>query len=246
MLAEENDLLRQELVRSEKLKAVSTMAAAMAHEIKNPLASLKTFGSYLPQKYDDPAYREKFARIIGQEVDKMNDLVQRLLEFARPSTPQLREVRLGQLVSETLEFLQERLLQNRIKVQLSLGYQDVLLADPTQIKQALLNILLNSLDAMQEGGRITISSIQTNGSVELIIQDSGCGISAAELIRVSDPFYTTKSGGTGLGLTVVDTIARSHGGQMRLESVLGRGTTVSLTLPLKGGANGQATHSSSG
>ncbi len=238
MLAQENDRLRQELVQSEKFKAVSTLAAGMAHEIKNPLTSLKTFAQYLPQKYDDPEYREKFSRIVEQEVDKMNGLVQRLLEFARPSAPQLRDVRLGQVVSEALELIQEKLLRKQVKVSRALEYQEIIQADNVQLKQALLNILLNSLDAVAVGGRITISASRTNGTVHISVQDTGQGIPKASLSRVLDPFYTTKPDGTGLGLTVVDSIVRAHGGRMSLESEEGIGTTVSLTLPLKGGDHG--------
>ena len=105
VLAEENERLRQEIVRTEKLKAVTTLAAGLAHEIKNPLASLKTFTQYLPERYDDPAFREKFARITGEEVEKINDLVRRLLEFAKPAPPQKQPVKLSRLLDETVEFL---------------------------------------------------------------------------------------------------------------------------------------------
>jgi signal transduction histidine kinase len=233
MLAEQNERLRQELTQSEKLKAVSTLAAGMAHEIKNPLTALKTFAEYLPQKYDDPEYREKFTRIVTQEVDKMNGLVKRLLDFAKPEAPQLRNVRLGQIISETLELIQENLLHKHAQVILALEYQETIQADPTQLKQALFNILLNSLDALEPGGRITISAARANGHVQISVQDTGRGIPKADLNRALDPFFTTKPEGTGLGLTVVDSIIRAHGGRMRLESEAGRGTTVQFTLPLK-------------
>lgn len=233
-LAAENERLRQELVRSEKLKAVATLAAGMAHEIKNPLASIKTFSEYLPQKYDDPAYREKFAKIMSQEVEKMNTLVQRLLHFARPSPPQLQPVRLSGMVSETLDFLQGSLLQKQIQVETAFARSDEVLADAAQLKQVFLNILLNSLEAMDCPGRITIATAQVDGVVTIAIADTGPGIAKKDLQRVFDPFYTTKSSGTGLGLSVVHSIVQEHGGRVALQSELGRGTTVHITLPVNG------------
>jgi len=241
-LAAENERLRHELVRSEKLKAVATLAAGMAHEIKNPLASIKTFAEYLPQKYDDPAYREKFAKIMSQEVEKMNTLVQRLLHFARPSPPQLQPVRLSGVVSETLDFLQGTLLQKQIQVETTFAQTDEVLADAAQLKQALLNVLLNSLEAMDRPGRITISTAQVDSVVTIAIADTGPGIAKKDLQRVFDPFYTTKSSGTGLGLSVVHSIVQEHGGRVAIHSELGAGTRVEIALPRNGGANGSHAH----
>ncbi len=242
-LAEENERLRQELTRSEKLKAVATLAAGMAHEIKNPLASIKTFAEYLPQKYDDPAYREKFARIMSQEVDKMNALVQRLLEFARPTEPRLQPVRLSHLLKETLDFLHGTLLQKQIQVETSLVESDEVLADTGQLKQVFLNLLLNSVEAIEPPGRITVSSAQKNGHLDVMVTDTGRGIAHKDLQHVFDPFFTTKTGGTGLGLSVVHSIIREHGGRVTIHSELGRGTKVQVRLPLNGGTNGTHAHS---
>ena len=233
-LVEENERLRQELIRTEKLKAVSTLAAGMAHEIKNPLASIKTFAEYLPQKYEDPAYREKFARIMSQEVDKMNTLVQRLLEFARPTQPRLQSVRLSGVVKETLDFLQGTLLQKQIQVETRFAETDEVLADPAQLKQVFLNLLLNSVDAIEPPGHIAISTGQENGHLDVVVTDTGRGIPKKDLPHVFDPFFTTKPSGTGLGLSVVHSIVREHGGRVQVESEVGYGTTVTITLPTNG------------
>ncbi len=231
-LAEENDRLRQEVARSEKLKAVATLAAGMAHEIKNPLASIKTFAEYLPEKFDDPAYREKFSRIMSQEVDRMNTLVHRLLEFARPAQPELGPVRCSELIKETLDFLQGTLLQKRITVEMRFKGKDEVLADPMQMKQVFLNLLLNSVEAIDPPGKIVMSTTQHNGHVQIAVADSGHGIAKKDLQRVFDPFFTTKSGGTGLGLSVVHSIVREHQGRVAVDSALGKGTTVTITLPV--------------
>ncbi len=241
-LAEENERLRQELTRSEKLKAVATLAAGMAHEIKNPLSSIKTFAEYLPQKYNDPAFREKFTKIMSQEVDKMNALVQRLLEFARPAQPRLQVVRLSTLVNETLDFLQGTFLEKQVQVETKFDETDEVLADPAQMKQVFLNILLNSIEAMERPGHIRVTTGQEDGRLEVAMADTGPGISKKDLQHVFDPFYTTKPGGTGLGLSVVHSIVREHGGHVTIQSETGRGTIVQITLPLNGGANGSHTH----
>ena len=244
VLAEENERLKDELTHSEKMKAVATLAAGMAHEIKNPLASIKTFAEFLPEKYDDPSFRETFARIMRQEVGKINDLVQRLLDFAKPNPPQKQPVRLSTLIDETVEFLHGSLVQKHIKVVRAYAARDEALADPAQVKQALLNVLLNSLEAMERPGCITVSTVSVNGHLEVIVTDTGPGIAHQDLARVFEPFYTTKPKGTGLGLAVVQRIVHEHGGRVRLDSAPGRGTTVRMQFvaadmqPNTGGIDG--------
>lgn len=242
-LVEENERLRKQVERTERLKAVATLAAGMAHEIKNPLASIKTFAEYLPQKYDDPVFREKFAKIMGQEVDKMSDLVQRLLEFAKPSPPQLELVKMSQVIKDTLSFIQGTLLKKQITVDTAFVEQDEVTADAAQLRQVMLNILLNGVEAMEQSGRIAISTARENGHLSIAVADTGRGIPAKELPHIFDPFYTTKSSGTGLGLSVVHSIIRQHGGRINVQSKPGQGTRVEIELPVKGGANGAHAHS---
>jgi len=241
-LEEENEKLRREIERTEQLKAVATLAAGLAHEIKNPLASIKTFAEYLPEKYEDPAFRRKFADILRREVDKVSALVYRLLEFARPAQPHLESVELSALVKETLEFLQGTFLERQVRVETAFAEGDVVLADPGQMKQVLLNLLLNSIEAMEARGRVDISTAKKNGCVEVSVADTGAGIRREDLGRIFDPFYTTKRGGSGLGLSVVHSIVREHGGRIDVQSEQGEGTTVHITLPATGGAHGTDTH----
>ena len=241
-LAEENKRLRQRLAGSEKLKAVAALAAGMAHEIKNPLSSIKTFAEHLPQKYEDPLFREKFARIISQEVGKINQLVQRLLEFAKPAPPQRCPIRLSNLIDETIELLHGPLAQKRIEVVRAYTQRDAVFVDPTQMKQVFLNLLLNSIEAATRPSCVAVTTVAENGHLEVQLADCGPGISPKDLPHVFDPFYTTKPQGTGLGLSVVHSIVREHGGRITLDSQVGRGTTVRIRLPLNGGANGANTH----
>ena len=231
-LAQENERLRHEVTRAERLKAVGTLAAGMAHEIKNPLAAIKTFTEFLPERYDNAEFREKFHRIVGSEVNRINHLVQRLLEFARPSTPQLALVQASEVMQETLECMQAITLQKRIRVETAFGEPDHIQADREQLKQAFLNLLLNGIEAMQPGGELNVTIRQRHGFVEILIEDTGPGIPHEVLPRVFDPFYTTKDRGTGLGLSIVHTIVTDHGGHIALENSPSRGTQVILKFPL--------------
>ena len=231
-LAQENERLRHEVTRAERLKAVGTLAAGMAHEIKNPLAAIKTFTEFLPERYDNAEFREKFHRIVGGEVNRINHLVQRLLEFARPSAPQLALVQASEVMRETLECLQAITVQKRIRVETAFSEPDHIQADREQLKQAFLNLLLNGIEAMQPGGALNVTIRPRHGFVEILIEDTGPGIPQEILPRVFDPFYTTKDHGTGLGLSIVHTIVTEHGGHIALEGSPGRGTQVTLKFPL--------------
>jgi two-component system sensor histidine kinase HydH len=229
-LAEENQRLRQEITRSERMRAVSTLAAGLAHEIKNPLAAIKTVAEFLPERYDDPVFREKFSRIMAHEVSKINGFVTRLLEFAKPSPPRLERVRVSEIIQETLAFLHGTLLSQHVRVETAFERSDEVQADAGQLKQVLLNILMNSLEAMPQDGRVAIRTANENGYLDIVIADTGPGIEPKHLPHIFDPFYTTKPTGTGLGLSVVHSIIQEHGGRVTIASQPGLGTRVTLRL----------------
>ncbi len=147
-LASQRDQLLVEVRKGEQMKAVATLAAGLAHEIKNPLASIKTFTDYLERRYDDPGFREKFHKIVGGEVERINLIVQQLLEFAKPVPPKLAPVEVSKLLDDTLEFLNGELIQRHVEVSRRYEAKPCVLADPQQLKQVFLNLFLNSLQAM--------------------------------------------------------------------------------------------------
>lgn len=215
-------------------------------DLIDPLTSIKTFAEFLPERYQDAEFRKKFAKVMSQEVDKMNELVHRLLDFAKPHPPQLQSVRISALIGETVQFLQGTLLKAHVHVETSLAEHDGVLVDPSQMRQVFLNILLNSIEAMPAGGKIRLSSSQQNGHVDITFSDTGPGMPPSAISRAFDPFYTTKPEGTGLGLSVVHSIVREHGGGVVIASQLGKGTEVKISLPIKGGTNGATAHSDRG
>ncbi|MFH1202240.1 MAG: ATP-binding protein [Candidatus Omnitrophota bacterium] len=222
-LALEKERLEEEIRRSEKMKAVATLAAGMAHEIKNPLTSIKTFTEYLKENKDNPEFLEKFQRIVGSEVDKINNIVHGLLDFARPTPLKLQDCDIHQLLEDTFSLLTNDLLKKKVALVKEFNSTNPILnLDPVQIKQAFLNIILNALDAMPQGGILTIKTVDKEpGWVEISIKDTGAGIQTKDLPHIFDPFYGTKETGTGLGLSITHGIIKEHGGSIGVESKVG-------------------------
>jgi signal transduction histidine kinase len=235
-IEQENMLLKEELQQSEKLKAVATLAAGMAHEIKNPLTSIKIFTEYLPEKYTDQDFIEKFRKIVGGEVDKINNIVSQLLEFAKPKQLELKKCVIASILDETMELLSNDFIKHRVRIVKDYKTPSLVLTiDPIQIKQAMLNIILNSIDAMKntEGQiNIRIFTEELINSAVIEIEDNGCGIAGKNITRIFDPFFSTKDTSTGLGLSVVHGIIEKHNGKINISSESDSGTKVTIRLPL--------------
>jgi PAS domain S-box-containing protein len=241
--------LEMQIRRSDRLASLGTLSAGMAHEIKNPLVSIKTFAQLLPERYQDSDFRETFFSLIGHEVDRIDSLVNQLLRFARPAKPLLKPVHVHEVLEKALLLVGHRLYQKDIKLVRSWHAEvDTIRADADQIEQVFLNFFINALDAMKPGGSLTVSTDLTSteswpaalpthaGDVQEIlrvtVQDDGAGIKPEDVPHVFDPFFTTKDYGTGLGLSVVHGIVQEHGGQIEVESELSRGTRFHILLPL--------------
>ena len=229
----------ERLLSQERLAAAGQFATGMAHEIKNPLSAIKTFAQYLPEKYADPAFRQKFFRIVQSEIDRINTIVKELSDFAKPAPLQLQPVKVAELVKDTLTLLSDQCLKQGVEVRTSLsGNGTTIQADPQQLKQVLLNLLLNSLEAMARGGHLEVVSRAAPPYLTIRIVDTGDGIPPEHAQKVWDPFFTTKERGMGLGLAIVRGVVERHGGQIAIASAPGRGTTVEVSLPLSAGTEG--------
>ena len=241
--------LEFQIRRSDRLASLGTLSAGMAHEIKNPLVSIKTFAQLLPERYQDSDFRQTFSNLIGHEIDRIDSLVNQLLRFARPAKPQLEPRHVHQILEKSLLLVGHRLYQKDIKLTRSWDANvDTIRADADQLEQVFLNFFLNAMDAMKNGGELHIGTEiradqelvaafnQTNGErpevLRISIRDSGEGIKPEDLPHVFDPFFTTKDYGTGLGLSVVHGIIQEHGGQIEVESELNKGTAFHILLPL--------------
>jgi PAS domain S-box-containing protein len=241
--------LEMQIRRSDRLASLGTLSAGMAHEIKNPLVSIKTFAQLLPERYQDSDFRETFFSLIGHEVDRIDSLVNQLLRFARPAKPLLKPMHVHEVLEKALLLVGHRLYQKEIKLTRSWNAElDTIRADADQIEQVFLNFFINALDAMKPGGSLTVSTdvsttnawptalpVQAGEVQEILrvtVQDDGHGIKPEDVAHVFDPFFTTKDYGTGLGLSVVHGIVQEHGGQIEVESEIERGTSFHILLPL--------------
>jgi nitrogen-specific signal transduction histidine kinase len=241
--------LELQIRRSDRLASLGTLSAGMAHEIKNPLVSIKTFAQLLPERYHDSDFRETFSNLIGGEIDRIDSLVNQLLRFARPAKPQLQPMHVHLILEKSLLLVGHRLYQKDIKLTRSWEANvDTIRADPDQLEQVFLNFFINAMDAMKNGGELNISTqirtdeewisplprtnSETREFLRITIRDSGEGIRGEDLAHVFDPFFTTKDYGTGLGLSVVHGIVQEHGGQIEVESELRKGTAFHILLPL--------------
>jgi len=234
-IVRENELLRHEVERSERLRAASTLALGLAHEIKNPLTTIKTFSEHLPQKCNDKEFISKFSKLIPSEVERINRIVHRLLNFSKPSPPKFQKTNLHALIKDIVELMSNDFLKYHITVDET--YEDsnlTLCIDPGQIKQVLLNLLLNAKEAMAKGGNLHIDTkIIPMDSLEITITDDGCGIPPEHMKDLFTPFFSTKEGGTGLGLSICHQIIKNHGGTIIAESTLKSGTTFKIRIPLQ-------------
>lgn len=244
----EVEALKEEVERARHLASLGRLAAGVAHEVRNPLSSLKGFAQLLRSKSRPGSDEERYADIMIEEVERLDRVVQELLDFARPVTPDRKPSALNAIVEEALGLVSEDAAFRKIDVEKGLaeGLPDALV-DPFQIRQALLNVFLNAIEAMADGGVLTIetSVVADAGptpSLAVAIADTGEGMSPEEVDRLFEPFYTTKPRGTGLGLTIVARLIEQNGGQVAVSSEKGRGSTFTIRLPASpgGGAAGRA------
>lgn len=225
--------LKQEVVRSQRLASLGSLAAGVAHEIRNPLSSIKGFATYFKERYrDNPADCET-AEVMIREVDRLNRVITQLLEFARPMTMTRVPASLQQLIRHALKTVEGQARQRRITVEADLSPEiGEIPLDADRITQVLLNLCLNAIAAMEGGGTLRITlGWQDSRTVRIELADTGSGISDQDLPRVFDPYFTTKPSGTGLGLPIVQKVVEAHGGEVTIRSELGKGTTVTVLLP---------------
>lgn len=233
--------LKQEVERSRRLASVGRLAAGVAHEIRNPLSSIKGFATYFRERYKDQPQDKKTAEILIQEVDRLNRVIGQLLDFARPMTVEKRPSSVEDLVRHSLRMVEAQARDSGVRLdrEVGAGLEEVPM-DRDRMGQVLLNLLLNSIEAMPGGGALRVSAaLEPDGAfVRIQVADTGAGIKEEDLEHVFDPYFTTKSSGTGLGLAIAHKIVESHGGDMIVESGKGRGTKVSILLPMAAG-NGE-------
>jgi len=224
--------LQAEIRRSERLAAIGRLMAGMAHEVRNPLNSISGFSQYLKSRFEPGTAERKSVDVIVREVDRLNRVITELLDFSRPREPGMEKLDLNEIVRSTLSLVEREASGKGIALVPELDPSGgAVKGDPDALKQLLLNLVLNSFQAMKDGGVLTVRTGISGKRPFLSVSDTGTGIREEDQERVFDPFFTTTDSGTGLGLANVHRIVLDHGAEIRLKSTPGEGTTFTVRFP---------------
>lgn len=222
-----------QLERSRRMAALGKMAAGIAHEIRNPLGTLRGFAQYFGSRSQAGDNSKKYSELMISEIDRLNQTISGLLQFSRPREPQFGEINITDLFSKTVSMMEADLISNNIEIDCPQESDLTIQADPDLLLQVLMNLLKNSINALPEGGKISLRGHRDNHQVILTIADNGYGMSEEIRQRMFDPFFTTLKEGTGLGLAVSHQIVEQHGGSFEVKTAPEQGTSITIALPQK-------------
>lgn len=223
----------EKMKKTERLSAAGQLAASLAHEIRNPLASISGAAGILKRGNASADNRQECLGILEKESQRLNKLLTNFLDFARPRLPRFQPVDPVSLVRSVTVLARHAAIRQQVEIIDELSpHLPMIDCDAEQIKQVLLNVVLNAIQATQGGGRVVVRAFPGEASLSIEVRDEGCGMSAEEFDRMFEPFFTTKESGTGLGLAVAANIVEQHGGWLRASSNGDRGMTFRLELPL--------------
>lgn len=223
--------MEERVRQADRLATVGRMAANIAHEIRNPLASLTGAIEVLAKDAELGPARERLAQIVVRESERLDHIIKDLLDYARPAPLALSRINLADTLDEVLLLLEHRPLPDSVKIIRAYGGNLPADADPQQIRQVFWNLCLNAVEAMHDGGELRVAGLADGRRLEISVSDSGTGIHAGDLAHIFEPFFSTKSEGSGIGLALVHRIVQEHGGDIDVRSGSGQGTTFTITLP---------------
>ncbi|MDO8427541.1 MAG: ATP-binding protein [Deltaproteobacteria bacterium] len=226
-IAEKNRVME----RTRRLAAMGEMAAKIAHEIRNPLGSMAIFATLLERELAHEPEKMKLAGHITKGIKTLDNLLSNMLLFASSPAARRRPVDIKEVIEDSILLARGREKEG-VRIRCSHEGRTALMGDAVLLRQLFLNLLLNALDAIEEGGTIGISTAAPDDSLEIEVKDTGRGIDRAHLDRIFDPFFSTKERGTGLGLAIVSAIVSAHGGSIEAKSKPGRGTAFMISLPI--------------
>ncbi|HID57540.1 TPA: GAF domain-containing sensor histidine kinase [Candidatus Poribacteria bacterium] len=229
---------QRQLMQSEKLAALGQIAAGVAHELRNPLTSIKILLYSLMEEFNINEKRPEDVEVIKSEIGKMEELIRRFLDFARPSSPVLERVNVNEVIEGVISLVGYQMKENDIVLRMNLSPKAEIMADRDHLRQLFLNLILNSIQAMPQGGELRIETRLSDGMLITRIKDTGMGIPKPVMDRIFEPFFTTKEEGIGLGLSIVDRIVKEHNGKIEVESAPGEGTEFRVYLQIGGEMDG--------
>ena len=233
----EADRIRQAEFDKEKSSALTRIVAGLAHEIRNPLMSIRTFATLIGEQGENRQVQQSFAQYVPEEVDRINKLIENLIHYARPAVRHTERINVADLLDSSLALIRPLLRKKQFALDCQLDPELYILADRDQLKQVIVNILINGLEAMEKKpsqvGHIltlTVTSVAWEQNVVITIRDEGVGMDDAQIRSCRDPFFSTKKGGTGLGLALCDQYVRENNGTLQIEAVKDSYTEISLTF----------------
>jgi signal transduction histidine kinase len=224
-----------QLIRSEKLASLGELAAGIAHEIRNPLTSINILIHSMAESLSSENIRREDLRVIEEEIERINEIIDQFLKFGKPSPPLFEKTHVVSILEETLQLLRLQIEKQKIHVEREYQLLPAVVLDREQMKQVILNLVMNALQAMPEGGRLWLS-VQTSAEgrwIQIGIRDSGTGIPPKNMDRLFDPFFSTREGGIGLGLPIAHRIIDQHHGRIEVASTPQGGTLFALYLPVE-------------
>jgi signal transduction histidine kinase len=235
-IAIKNSQLYKDKVHTERLASIGMMSATFAHEIRNPLTSLKTFAQLMPEKYDDEEFRDTFSKIVVKEIERINSLINDLLDFsAEKESGRINEFELTSFIDDIVEYTKDRLDIDNQNILIQKVYNSAsidMYGDVEKLKQAFMNIFNNGCQAMNGEGVLTVNIKPNAKNVEISIKDTGEGIHPDDIPKIFDPFVTTKEMGVGLGLAISKRVIEDHNGKIGVNSKLSSGTKFTVSLPM--------------
>ena len=225
--------LQLEIQRKDKLAVIGNLAAGVAHEVRNPLSSIKGYATYFKSLFSEDSENREAAEVLISETERLNRVITELLEISRPSDIKPQQTDLRSLIDTTIQLMQpDAEIGSKVKItsEIADAAQQIFI-DPDRFTQVLMNIYLNSIQAMPEGGLLHTQVSKVQNQVVITISDTGTGLSDEIKSNMFNPYFTTKKTGTGLGLAIVQRIIEAHNGVIAVSSEKGKGTSVTITLP---------------
>ncbi|MPM76667.1 Signal transduction histidine-protein kinase AtoS [bioreactor metagenome] len=223
------EMANESLRKKDRMESLGILMAGIAHEIRNPLTSIKTYAELLPKKYDNPKFREMISKDIPYEIERLNSLINELLEYSKPKKAFKENVNIYEIIEKILALIGNKIQKESVKINIDIPKDVFVYADKNHLKQIIINLILNGIEAInKEEKSINISSMESLGKTYLMIEDNGCGMDKEELNKIYDPFYTTKASGTGLGLFVCYQLMEENNGKIHVSSSKDEGTSFIL------------------
>lgn len=224
--------IKSEMQRNDKLASIGQLSAGIAHEIRNPLAIIKMIANTMQKEIGNNQELRQELQVIDEEVERANSVIKSLLKFSKTNKPEKKMESVNQILYDVLVIVNQYLYQHSITVNFAENEIPTILCDKNQLIQAFINLILNAIDAMPQGGSIDITTINKGKSIIINMRDSGIGIDETIIEKIFDPFFTTKEEGTGLGLAIVYRIIEEHEGSITVTSKPGQGTCFEIKLPV--------------